>query len=326
MPSQVPRAPLSSTTTMSPPACWNCNAPMFPWDEDVCWNCNAPLLPWPSDVAPDRDYGVSSSWTGAHSAPARSYQLPQSPPRRVPRTLVSPPPPAPHLGSIPLPTHDQLHPMLTPEHALELQLDFSLPPAQFIATPSLTENLLGAPASRSLSTSLSVRISTPELGFPVLFKTCQQVLHRGGTIGDFVTVGDILAAIYRVLRERSTWWPPEYRPVSAETLETVNAYASRRIEKLYALGISAHEINAELEAGLRVVDRCAGHVLFAGLRVYMDPEDPLHETALRLGLAAPEDGLPGMDEQPQLDVPSPLGFRQPFAVPARLQALSPLIM
>ncbi|KAJ7064562.1 hypothetical protein C8F01DRAFT_769821 [Mycena amicta] len=321
---------------MSPPACWNCNAPMFPWDEDACWNCNALLLPWDEDVAPDRDYGVSSSWTGAHSAPARSYQLPQSPPRRVPRTLVSPPPPAPHLGSIPLPTDIiQLHPLLTPDHALELQLDFSLPPAQFIATPSLTENLLGAPASRSLSTVLTVRISTPE-EFPVLFKTCLEVRHRGGTVDgdgveDFVTVGDILATIYRSLRDRNGGWPPEYRLISsstvpAETLETVNAYASRRIEKLYALGISAQEINAELEAGLRVVDRCAGHVLFAGLRVHTDPEDPLRERAFRVALVVPEDGLPGRDELPQSDVPPPLGFLQPFAAPARLQALSPLIM
>ncbi|KAJ7089034.1 hypothetical protein C8R43DRAFT_296790 [Mycena crocata] len=190
-----------------------------------------------------------------------------------PSTPPSSPPPPPFLHDRPLPTTLEIHPLLTPPHALHL--DFSFPSDVFRQNPHLTDTLLAAPACTPSQTTLSLRISAGA------FKQSRGVAHEPH--GEPVTVGDVLTTVQQVLRAYDHGAaPPAAAPYMRRRIETVNDYFTA------AAGYSAPERAAKTAAERagqgRVVDSLLGYTLFGGFTV--EPDKP--DNCWQLHLTVPE--------------------------------------
>ncbi|KAJ7161890.1 hypothetical protein C8R43DRAFT_991701 [Mycena crocata] len=145
----------------------------------------------------------------------------------------------------------QMHPALSPAHALKL--DFSFPSDAFRRNPQLT-GLLDVPACHPPRDVIVVRIKKG------VFKERVEVKHTPS--GRAVTVGDVLTAVQNRLRQRDPDAPIETRPYMRRRIETVNGYRAgprdRRAE--------AQTVAAEAASAARLVDRLLGHTLFKGLQ------------------------------------------------------------
>ncbi|KAJ7192530.1 hypothetical protein GGX14DRAFT_701378 [Mycena pura] len=195
------------------------------------------------------------SWT----SPLPSVQLPPTPQLRQDLPLLATPGPS-----------LDIHPALTPAHAL--QLDFSFPSAAFRGNPQLTDTLLDAPACTPPRRALVVRIASG------LYKKRVEI-RAGGRGGGAVTVGDVLTAVQRHLREYDAGpdIPRDAAPYAARRVATVNGFCSGRPARTQL----AH-IRAEQDGGPRIVDRLLGHTLFAGLAPMLGQPD--HHWQLELAV------------------------------------------
>ncbi|KAJ7169225.1 hypothetical protein C8R43DRAFT_945173 [Mycena crocata] len=205
--------------------------------------------------------------------PPSLSQLRTSP---LPSPPSTPPPPTPFLHDRPLPSTLEIHPLLTPPHAL--QLDFSLPSDAFRKNPQLTEALLAAPACTPPHATLCLRIAAGA------FRQSHGVEHNPR--GQPVTVGDVLTAVQRVLRayDHGTA-PPAAAPYMRRRIETVNDCSYYPGTGVGGSGLwDAKTASAERAGEGRVVDRLLGYTLFAGLTV--EPDKP--DNCWQLHLAIPE--------------------------------------
>ncbi|KAJ7171450.1 hypothetical protein C8R46DRAFT_1088413 [Mycena filopes] len=199
------------------------------------------------------------------STPLRSAGSPSTTP--LPPSPPSPPQPTQNL---PLPGTLEIHELLTPAHAL--QLDLSFPSDAFRRNPQLTPTLLAAAASTPPHSSLCVRIAAGA------YKVELQIGHAEAP-GGAVTVGDVLTTVQNALRQYDYNAPAETAAYIRRRIVTVNGYAPHRDAAARA-AIEA----AERDGGARVVDRLLGHTLFAGLTVRSNKPDHHWE----LALAVPE--------------------------------------
>ncbi|KAJ6564068.1 hypothetical protein B0H19DRAFT_1140259 [Mycena capillaripes] len=165
--------------------------------------------------------------------------------------------PAPSPAPSPTPGRSlELHPALTPTHAL--QLDLSFPSDAFRRNPQLIDALLAAHASNPPRRSIRVRICDG------LYKVRFEIRH--GSTGEAVTVGDVLTGIQRKLREYDNGTSPaEAQPYMLRRIDTVNGYCDRRDRRL-----EAANVDAERKGNGRFVDHLLGQTLFAGLEVHSD--------------------------------------------------------
>ncbi|KAF8148530.1 hypothetical protein K438DRAFT_1832845 [Mycena galopus ATCC 62051] len=191
------------------------------------------------------------SWTSPLPSPEAS---PVSVPMLVSTPTPSPPQP---MQNLPLPTTLEIHHLLTPASAL--QLDFSFPSDAFRRNPQLTRTLLAAPACTPPRTALFVRIAAG------LYKARVQIRHTAvegeWERRDTVTVGDVLTTIQRELRQYDNGATPrEAELYMRRRIETVNGYSERRSPETRAATVAA-----ENKGGGRMVDHLLGHTMFAGL-------------------------------------------------------------
>ncbi|KAJ7171431.1 hypothetical protein C8R46DRAFT_1088378, partial [Mycena filopes] len=215
-------------------------------------------LPTPPTTPPQQSPAKLPSTPPRPSGSPSTTPLPPSPPS---------PPPAPQpTQNLPLPGTLEIHELLTPTHAL--QLDLSFPSDAFRRNPQLTPALLAAPASSPPRSSLCVRIAAGA------YKVELEIGHPeapGGT----VTVGDVLTTVQNALRQYDYNAPAEAAAYIRRRIATVNGYAPHRDAAARA-AIEA----AEREGGARVVDRLLGHTLFAGLTLRRNAPDHHWELAL----------------------------------------------
>ncbi|KAJ7119314.1 hypothetical protein C8R43DRAFT_1035287 [Mycena crocata] len=183
---------------------------------------------------------------------------------------VQPLPETPVRQIHPLPETLEIHPLLTPPYAL--QLDFSFPSDAFRRNPQLNDSLLAAHACTPPRTALCIRIAGGAL------TTSRGVEHDRK--GEPVTVGDVLTTVQKTLRAYDNGAaPPAAEPYMRRRIETVNGYCADRDPELRAANIAA-----EQEGQGRFSDHLLGHTLFAGFT--LDPEQPDH--CWQLHLTIPE--------------------------------------
>ncbi|KAJ7032202.1 hypothetical protein C8F04DRAFT_1262162 [Mycena alexandri] len=213
---------------------------------------------WTSPLPTPPDTPVASPVTLPSTPPPSEA----SPPPLAAFTLPPTPPPAPQpTQNLPLPATLEVHELLTPVHAL--QLDFSFPSDVFRRNPQLTTALLAAPACSPPRTTLCVRIAAG------MYKKGVQIRHIGAADGA-VTVGDVLTMIQRELRQYDYGEAPaEAAAYMRRRIATVNGHSTRRDAAARAATVAA-----EREGGGRVVDHLLGHTMFAGLR--LRPGHPDH--------------------------------------------------
>ncbi|KAJ7169261.1 hypothetical protein C8R43DRAFT_982729 [Mycena crocata] len=164
-------------------------------------------------------------------------------------------PPTPYLAPVPLPPTATLevHPALSPAHAL--QLDFSFPSDAFRCNPQLTKMLLDAPACTPERNVIIVHVAAG------VFKENIEVKHSPS--GQAVTVGDVLTAVQHRLRTHDrNGVPPETALYARRRIETVNGYCDGRDRRAEAQAVAAESQGKE-----RLVDRLLGHTLFSGLEL-----------------------------------------------------------
>ncbi|KAJ7090738.1 hypothetical protein B0H15DRAFT_948518 [Mycena belliarum] len=181
------------------------------------------------------------------------------------------PPATPHPSpNLPLPATLELHPALTPDHAL--QLDLSFPSDAFRRNPQLTQALLNEPACSPPRTDLYVRIAAG------LYKAKLGVQHADGPPGQPVTVGDVLTVVQHALRQYDHGTgPPEAAPYMRRRIATVNGYCEHR-----SAGAKAAGIAAERASGGRMADHLLGYTQFAGLTREVGQPDHCWELALQI--------------------------------------------
>ncbi|KAJ7161737.1 hypothetical protein C8R46DRAFT_352149 [Mycena filopes] len=130
---------------------------------------------------------------------------------------------------------DTLDPALRPQECVEL--DFSLPSSAFAPgePAALPAEILDRPAHSSLITRVLIRIPSARGGRGL----CSfHVVHDGSAAQEPVTVGDVLTAIHRRLREAEPSNDPEVLKFCADRIaqsaqpETERAFGTRRIDHL----------------------------------------------------------------------------------------------
>ncbi|KAJ7508326.1 hypothetical protein B0H11DRAFT_1964373 [Mycena galericulata] len=146
---------------------------------------------------------------------------------------------APHpVNDLPLPAILEIHPALSPEHAL--QLDFSFPSEVFGRNPQLTQKLLHAPACSPPRTVVYVRIVAG-----MLKRKLEITPH-----GQVVTIGDVLTRIQVELRQYDHGVSPdEAVPYMRRRIATVNGYCLGRDSRKQAANVAAEREGLTLQLG-----------------------------------------------------------------------------
>ncbi|KAK7046344.1 hypothetical protein R3P38DRAFT_2873385 [Favolaschia claudopus] len=203
------------------------------------------------------------SWTSPLPSPETIIS-----PLRSDSTPSPPAPPQP-TQTLPLPTTPTLgiNPVLTPANALKLDLSF--PSDAFRSNRQLTSALLAEPACTPSRTALIVRISAG------LYRAQVQIRHMSRARNsdapeEAVTVGDVLTAIQRELRQYDTGCtvPAEAEPYLRRRIATVNGYSENRSAEARQATVAAEE-----KGGGRLVDHLLGHTMFAGLTLQTGQPD-----------------------------------------------------
>ncbi|KAJ7090743.1 hypothetical protein B0H15DRAFT_978157 [Mycena belliarum] len=197
------------------------------------------------------------------------YDSPESWTAPLPSTHPSPPA-TPHPSpNLPLPATLEVHPALSPDHAL--QLDLSFPSDAFRRNPQLTQALLNEPACSPPRAEVCIRIAAG------LYKAKLGVQHVGRP-GQPVTVGDVLSVVQNALRQYDHGTGPrDAAPYMHRRIATVNGYCERR-----GAGAKAAVISAERAGGGRIIDHLLGNTQFAGLTREVGQPDHCWQLALKI--------------------------------------------